>query len=174
MNGQAIPEAPSIRYQPRSKRLRLRRRGWLRLSGADTGRDTASWKGRSRLTVPRHVHTREDEAYFVLAGELEVIVGDGVFSLGLGDCLMAPRDIPQELRNPCSVDNRYLLLFSPSGFDETAVPAPDDADSASETASVAFRTSARSPPITELFLADWAAEKNQRATYGKRRTEHEQ
>jgi hypothetical protein len=93
------------------------------------------------MTVPRHVHTREDEAYFVLAGELEVIVGDGVFLLGPGDCLMAPRDIPHELRNPGSVDNHYLLLFSPSGFDEflraTAFPAADDADSASETAPIA-------------------------------------
>jgi mannose-6-phosphate isomerase-like protein (cupin superfamily) len=143
MNVQAIPDAPSIRYQPRSKRLQLRRGGWLRLSGADTGRAYCLLEGSLTpgMTVPRHVHTREDEAYFVLAGELEVIVGGGVFSLGPGDCLMAPRDIPHELRNPGSVDNHYLLLFSPSGFDEflrvTAVPAPDDADPASETAPVA-------------------------------------
>ena len=86
--------------------------------------------------MPRHTHTCEDEAYFVLAGELEVIVGKEVFVLRPGDCLMAPRDIPHQLRNSSSVDNQYLLLFSPSGFDEflsvTTVPAPDSDDAENE------------------------------------------
>jgi quercetin dioxygenase-like cupin family protein len=88
------------------------------------------------MNVPRHTHTREDEVYFVLAGELEVIVGQEVFVLRPGDCLMAPRDIPHQLRNSGSVDNQYLLLFSPSGFDEflsvTAAPAPDSDDTEHE------------------------------------------
>jgi len=83
------------------------------------------------MGVPRHTHTREDEVYFVLAGELEVKVGENVFVLRQGDTLLAPRDIPHELRNSGNVENQYLLVFSPSGFEEfmmaTAVPAPDDA-----------------------------------------------
>jgi hypothetical protein len=74
---------------------------------------------------------REDEAYFVLTGELEVTVGDEVFILRPGDSLMAPRDIPHQLHNSGSVENHYLLVFSPPGFEEflrlTAVPAPDNA-----------------------------------------------
>jgi quercetin dioxygenase-like cupin family protein len=31
------------------------------------------------MMVPPHTHTREDEAYYILAGELEVTVGDDVF-----------------------------------------------------------------------------------------------
>jgi glyoxylate utilization-related uncharacterized protein len=69
--------------------------------------------------------------YYVTSGELEVIVGDDVFVLEAGDSLMAPRDIPHELRNSGSTTNHYLLVFSPSGFEEfvmaTALPAPDDA-----------------------------------------------
>jgi hypothetical protein len=46
-------------------------------------------------------------------------------------CLIAPRDIPHRLRNPGIVENHYLLMFSPPGFDEflrvTAVPAPHNA-----------------------------------------------
>src|SRR5262249_53330709 len=76
-------------------------------------------------------HTREDEAYFVLVGELEVTVGHEVFILRPGDTLMAPRDLPHQLRNSGDVENHYLLVFSPSGFEEflraTAVPAPDNA-----------------------------------------------
>jgi glyoxylate utilization-related uncharacterized protein len=77
------------------------------------------------------MHTREDEVYFVLAGELEVTVGERTFVLRPGDTLLAPRDIPHKLRNSGKTTNHYLLVFSPSGFEEfitaTAVPAPDNA-----------------------------------------------
>ena len=112
--------APSIKHQTRSERLRLRRGGWLRLSGADTGGaycllEASLAPGED---VPRHVHTREDETYYVLSGELEATVGGEVFVLKAGDCLMAPRDIPHQLRNPGNTENHYLLMFSPPGFDE--------------------------------------------------------
>ena len=75
--------------------------GSVCLAGADTGGaycllEVSLAPG---MGVPRHTHTREDEAYYVLAGELEVIVGDGVFVLKSGDTLIAPRDIPHQLRN---------------------------------------------------------------------------
>jgi len=99
-------------------------------------------ESRIRHGVPRHIHTREDEAYFVLAGELEVIVGDEKFVLRAGDTLMAPRGIPHQLRNSGDIDNHYLLVFSPAGFEEfvrmTALPAPDDAIAPTEPA-VAIR-----------------------------------
>jgi mannose-6-phosphate isomerase-like protein (cupin superfamily) len=108
------------------------------LSGADTGGaycllEVSLAPG---IRVPRHTHTREDETYFVTSGELEVIVGDQVFVLKTGDTLMAPRDIPHELRNSGSTTNHYLLVFSPSGFEEfimaTALPAPENAVAPSE------------------------------------------
>jgi hypothetical protein len=44
---------------------------------------------------------------------------------------MAPRDIAHELRNSGNITNHYLLVLSPSGFEEfvmaTALPAPDNA-----------------------------------------------
>ena len=137
--------APSIKHLTRSKRLRLRRGGWLCLSGADTGGaycllEASLAPGED---VPRHVHTREDETYYVLSGELEAAVGGEIFVLGAGDCLMAPRDIPHRLRNPGNVENHYLLMFSPPGFDEflrvTAVPAPENADAPTEPFPVAAR-----------------------------------
>jgi mannose-6-phosphate isomerase-like protein (cupin superfamily) len=83
------------------------------------------------IGVPRHTHTREDETYYVTSGELEVIVGEQTFFLKAGDSLMAPRDIPHQLRNSGNTTHHYLLVFSPSGFEEfvmaTAIPAPDNA-----------------------------------------------
>jgi quercetin dioxygenase-like cupin family protein len=142
----SIPKAPSIKHQPRSKQhyfdVGL---GSVCLSGADTGGaycllEVSLAPG---MAVPRHMHTREDEVYFVLAGELEVTVGEKTFVLRPGDTLLAPRDIPHELRNSGNSTNHYLLVFSPSGFEEfimaTAVPAPDNAVAPTEPPAVAVR-----------------------------------
>ena len=53
---------------------------------------------------------------------------------------MAPRNIPHQLRNSGDVENHYLLVFSPSGFEEflkvTAVPAPDNPAASTEPPAV--------------------------------------
>src|SRR6516162_10559295 len=134
-NAQAsIRKAPSIKHQPGGKRYYFDvGLGSVCLSGTDTGGaycllEVSLAPG---MAVPRHTHTREDEVYFVLAGELEVIVGEKTFVLEPGDTLLAPRDIPHALRNSGNVTNHSLLVFSPSGFEEfimaTAVPAPANA-----------------------------------------------
>src|SRR5215469_691142 len=129
-----VHRAPPIKHKPRSKRYYLDvGLGSVCLSGPDTGGaycllEVSLAPG---MAVPRHTHTREDEVYFVLDGELEVGVGEKTFVLRPGDTLLAPRDIPHELRNSGDATNHYLLVFSPSGFEEfimaTAVPAPDNA-----------------------------------------------
>jgi hypothetical protein len=95
------------------------------------------------MGVPRHMHTREDESYFVLRGALEVIVGDETFVLEAGDTLLAPRGIFHQLRNPGNVENHYLLVFSPSGFEgflkATAIPAPANATAPTLPPAVAIR-----------------------------------
>ena len=138
------PKAPSVKHQPRSKRWYFDVGiGSVCLSGTDTGGaycllEVGLAPG---MAVPRHTHTREDEGYFVLAGELEVIVGHERFVLTQGDTLMAPRGIPHQLRNSGTIENHYLIMFSPSGFEEflkaTAVPAPDNAAAPTEPPAVA-------------------------------------
>ena len=114
----SIRRALSIKHQPRSKRYYFDvGLGSVCLSGIDTGGaycllEVSLAPG---MAVPRHTHTREDEVYFVLAGELEVTVGERTFVLGPGDTLLAPRDIPHALRNSGNITNHYLLVFSPSG-----------------------------------------------------------
>src|SRR5262249_17743979 len=95
-------KAPVVKYQPKGNRFYFDvGLGSVCLSGADTGGaycllEMALAPG---MTVPRHAHTREDEAYIVLTGELEVTVGDEVFVLHAGDTLIAPRNITHRLRN---------------------------------------------------------------------------
>jgi quercetin dioxygenase-like cupin family protein len=146
-NAQALlRRAPSIKHQPRSKRFYFDvGLGSVCLSGVDTGGaygllEVSLAPG---MAVPRHTHTREDEVYFVLAGELEVSLGEKTFVLRQGDTLLAPRDIPHQLRNSGNATNHYLLVFSPSGFEEfiiaTAVPAPENAVAPTEPPAVAVQ-----------------------------------
>ena len=138
--------ALSIKHKPRPRRSYFDVGiGSVCLSGADTGGaycllEVGLAPG---MGVPRHTHTREDESYFVLGGELEVIVGGKSFVLKPGDSLVAPRDIPHQLRNSGDVENHYLLIFWPSGFEgfleATAVPAPDNAVAPTEPPAAAIR-----------------------------------
>ena len=144
---EAIPDiAPAVKYQRKPKRYYFDvALGSIFVSGEDTGGAyclldlrVAPGKG-----VPRHTHTSEDEAYLVLSGELEAIVGDQVFTLRAGETLIAPRNIPHQLRNSGTIANHYLIMFSPAGFEEflkaTSVPAPDDAVAPTEPPGVAAR-----------------------------------
>ena len=119
--------------------------GAICLGGADTGGaycllDVSLAPGIGGL---RHTHTREDETYYVLAGELRVEVGDQSFLLRPGDTLLAPRNIPHQLKNTGTAENRYLLVFSPAGFenfiDATAVTAPEGAPAPTEPPPVAVQ-----------------------------------
>ena len=141
-----LQKAPAIKHQPKSNRYYFDVGiGSLCLSGADTGGAYCVIEASLApgMGVPRHTHTREDEAYFVLVGELEVIVGDKVFVLEAGDTLIAPRDIPHQLRNSGVVENHYLVTFSPSGFEgfllATAVPALENAPAPTKPPATAVR-----------------------------------
>jgi quercetin dioxygenase-like cupin family protein len=146
-NVQTISDiAPAVEYQPKPKRYYFDvALGSILLSGEDTGGaycllDVRVAPGKG---VPRHTHTREDEALFVISGELEALVGHEVFKLKAGETLIAPRNIPHQLRNSGKVANHYLIMFSPAGFEEflkaTSVPAPDDAVAPTEPPAIAVR-----------------------------------
>ena len=142
----SVRRAPSIRHQPRAKRYYFDvGLGSVCLSGKETGGAYCLLQVglAPGMAVPRHTHTREDEVYFVLAGELEATVGDETFVLRPGDTLLAPRDVPHELRNSGTSENHFLLVFSPSGFEEfitaTAVTAPDNAVAPTEPPKVAVQ-----------------------------------
>jgi quercetin dioxygenase-like cupin family protein len=118
-NVQAVSDlARAVKYQPKPRRYYFDvALGSILLSGEDTGgayclldMRVAPGKG-----VPRHTHAREDEALFVLSGELEATVGDEIFTLRAGETLVAPRNIPHQLRNAGNVPNHYLIMFSPAG-----------------------------------------------------------
>jgi quercetin dioxygenase-like cupin family protein len=68
--------------------------------------------------VPWHIHHREDEAFYILDGEMTVYVGDKSTKGKPGDFIFAPKDIPHRYSVDTPGHARVLMFFSPSGFED--------------------------------------------------------
>ncbi len=81
---------------------------------------------RQGLEPPPHTHEREDEAYYVLEGEIRFLVGVRSFEAGPGDFVYLPRGVEHgwELKTPTA---KTLILIAPAGleaiFKEFSEPA---------------------------------------------------
>ena len=78
--------------------------------------------------VPRHVHHAEDEAWYLLDGEVTFYCGEESFTAGKGAWVFLPKDLPHTFKvGPSGA--RLLTLSAPSGFadfvEECGEPAPD-------------------------------------------------
>ncbi len=78
---------------------------------------------------PPHLHHREDEAFWVLEGELEVTVGEATFGAGAGSFVHLPKGVPHAYRNVGAGPARFLTLMVPAGlegfFEEVGKPGGD-------------------------------------------------
>ena len=81
---------------------------------------------------PFHIQTREEEAFYVLEGELSFYGDEGEIVAGPGTYLNIPKGAKHRFRNNGQETARMLFFFTPAGieglFDELAkmeVPARD-------------------------------------------------
>jgi quercetin dioxygenase-like cupin family protein len=79
---------------------------------------------------PPHLHSREDEFFYVLDGIFEVRIGDDLHVVGPGGVAYVPRGTVHNFRNAAETPSRILVGFTPSGmegfFRESGRPASDD------------------------------------------------
>jgi quercetin dioxygenase-like cupin family protein len=69
---------------------------------------------------PLHIHRNEDEAWYVLDGQMTFHVGDDVFEAPAGSFAFAPRGLPHAF----TVDvepTRVLVFATPAGFERFAM-----------------------------------------------------
>jgi len=66
---------------------------------------------------PSHVHSREDETFVVLEGEVTVWFEEKTLLGKPGSTIYAPRGIPHRYRNTGSTPSRILVWYSPAGFE---------------------------------------------------------
>lgn len=82
---------------------------------------------------PPHFHTREEEAFFVIEGEITFTVEDRRVVGKAGAFVQIPRGMPHAFRNESSAPARMLILVAPAGFENfmaefaTELPSPDAA-----------------------------------------------
>jgi quercetin dioxygenase-like cupin family protein len=99
-----------------------------------TGRDTGDLYSIVEVLEPHgaqaplHLHRKEDEGFWVLAGELTFRIGEEKIKARPGSFLFGPREVPHRY----TVDSgsaRLLFILSPSGFEEfiyaTSEPAKE-------------------------------------------------
>lgn len=103
----------------------------IKASAADTG---GAYALTDSLVPPQggpppHMHHREDEAFWVLEGELEVVVGESTFRAGPGSFVHLPKGVLHSYRNTGDVPARFLTLIVPAGleafFVEVGKPGTD-------------------------------------------------
>ena len=65
---------------------------------------------------PPHVHSREDERFYVLEGAFDMYVGEEAFKVETGECIFLPKFTPHAfvIRSPRL---RLLTLFTPGGLE---------------------------------------------------------
>jgi mannose-6-phosphate isomerase-like protein (cupin superfamily) len=79
---------------------------------------------------PWHVHHDEDESFFVITGEITVVVADQARIVKAGQCGFGPRAIPHGFRVTGSEPARMLVVTTGSGFADFVRDASDPVASA--------------------------------------------
>jgi quercetin dioxygenase-like cupin family protein len=103
----------------------------IKLGGAETGGKFSLIEVLlpSNLEVPLHIHDREDEVFHVLEGRISYRIGDSRFDATAGHTLFGPKGIPHGFIGVSDEPARYLIIYSPAGFEEfireSSVPAPE-------------------------------------------------
>jgi mannose-6-phosphate isomerase-like protein (cupin superfamily) len=67
--------------------------------------------------VPPHIHEHEDESFFVLSGEFEVVCGDSVSRLTAGSQIFLPRHVAHGFRNAGAQVGQLLGVAAPGGHE---------------------------------------------------------
>lgn len=82
---------------------------------------TNGFLGLGEATVPpgsgpvAHAHTKADEAFYILSGELEILDGARTFMARTGDFIFVPRGIRHRFKNTSVHAARMLFMFTPGG-----------------------------------------------------------
>jgi mannose-6-phosphate isomerase-like protein (cupin superfamily) len=79
--------------------------------------------------TPLHMHTKEEETWYMLEGSLEWTVGDKTFTAEKGSFVNTPRNVPHRFANKTDQPAKMLLSYAPGGFEkwflEIGKPATD-------------------------------------------------
>ncbi len=89
----------------------------VKASAESTGGAFAIIEEIEPLDTPLHVHSNEDELFYVIEGEHVFRIGEDEFPAGPGAVVFAPRHVPHAHRRVVPRVGRFLTMVSPAGFE---------------------------------------------------------
>jgi len=66
---------------------------------------------------PPHIHSREDESFFVLESKVDFQVGDEKITARPGTFIQGPRGLAHGFKNNTQLPARMLVFITPAGFE---------------------------------------------------------
>jgi mannose-6-phosphate isomerase-like protein (cupin superfamily) len=76
--------------------------------------------------LEEHVHDDEDDAFYIVAGEMTFRLGDEVVAAPPGTFVLVPPGVVHGFRNDGAAPVRMLNIHAPAGFDRRIGLADDD------------------------------------------------
>jgi quercetin dioxygenase-like cupin family protein len=68
--------------------------------------------------TPPHIHSLEDESFYILAGEIDFTIDQKTVRARTGDVIFAARGIPHHFTVVSDETARFICLTSPGGFEK--------------------------------------------------------
>jgi quercetin dioxygenase-like cupin family protein len=115
---------------------------------------------------PLHIHRREDESFYVLAGRIRFRCGEEDILAGPGSFVFLPRDVPHTFVVEGDDEARVLTLMTPGGGERFFLaggrtpegpgmppPGPPDVDALKRAAEL-FESEIVGPPLTPAVSRD--------------------
>lgn len=93
----------------------------FKLFGADTGGTFALVEHPiepGALGAPPHRHHNEDEASYILEGQITIQIGDSVIPAAPGTLVLKPKGVYHTFWNAGTTPARILEIISPAGFEK--------------------------------------------------------
>lgn len=90
-----------------------------KILGSDTGNQIVEWVDNVEpgTGIPPHVHTKEDEIFRVVKGEVEIMVGGKVHILKAGDIAFAPKNVPHAWKVVGTEKAKMITSAFPAGIE---------------------------------------------------------
>lgn len=90
-----------------------------KLVGSDTGNQIVEWVDNVEpgVGIPPHIHTKEDEIFRVIKGQIEIMVDGKTTILNEGDVAFAPRNIPHSWKAVGSQKTKMITSAFPAGIE---------------------------------------------------------
>jgi quercetin dioxygenase-like cupin family protein len=66
---------------------------------------------------PTHIHSREDELFICVQGQVRIELDGQEHILGQGDSLLMPRGVPHMFHNPFDDETKIVAVVSPPGLE---------------------------------------------------------